>query len=334
MSNKKYFRISDIRDSALKKKKEVSERGKSTGFKSLDPYISYIPGYTTTVFSYAGQGKTQFCVEELVYLSEHYGDKNVCYLTEAGDAAETALDIAQTYKRKVLIQMTDEDVIEAFDWMEEHFFILDISKDLMNIREIYETVVEIEKVEGVKINNVLIDHYHNIPPTPEMQSATIADKVKYIYQAITRTSKKFNLHTFILFHVRDTDPVKCPKSNQYYLPKPEMYMLSGGQQSSYLGQQMISIWRPISREEQVGTVDPTTGIPFKLNSMIVTCVKVKPKQSGKIGGSLLMWDWEKQSYYEEEGFGKRMYAGDHLPKSQTPTLKPNLNFDKETNWLD
>lgn len=327
---KKYFKVSDVSQQAMDRKSKSADRGKSTGFHKLDPYISYVEGHTTTIVAHAGAGKTQFCIEEMVYLSKKYGDKHVCYLTEAGDAAETILDIAQTYKRKVLSLMTDEELLDALLWMEDFFYVIDISNSLMNIREIYETVREIEDEEKVKINNVIVDHYHNILPTPDQASATIADKVKYIYQAINRTSKKFAYHTFILFHVKEVEPIKCSTTGMFYLPKPEIYMVSGGVQSSYHGQQIVSLWRPITRQEQFGIINPATGSPFLLNSMIVTCLKVKPKNSGKPGGETIMWDWEKQSYYEELGTHSNYYAGEYegmvVPVSQ---LKPSRKFEEE-----
>lgn len=328
---KRYFKISDVKQQALTHKSKVSERGKSSGFHTIDPYISYVEGHTTTVVGHPGDGKTQYVIEELCHLSSKYGDKNVCYLTEAGTEVETVLDIVQTHVKKALQFMTDDELLEGLEWMEQFFYIIDISKELLNIREIYETVRDIEVTEGVKINNVVVDHYHNILPVPEQMSTQIADKVKFTYQAINRTSKKFSYHTIILFHVKDVDPVKCSTTGMYYLPKPEMWMISGGVQSSYHGQQVISLWRPIKRQEQIGIVNPYTGIPFELNMMIVTCLKVKPKNSGKLGGDTLMWDWEKQSYYEIIA-GKKYYVGEYESLNKpTPsaTLKPSRKFDDD-----
>ena len=159
---------------------------------------------------------------------------------------------------------------------------------------------------------------------------TIAESVKYVFQAITRTSKKFNYHTHILFHVKDIDPIKCSTSGKFYLPKPEMYMLSGGMQSSYLSQQMISIWRPITREEQYGIVD-SNGIEYQLNETHVTCMKVKPKNSGRLGGAVLKFNSDKQCYYETVN-GVPTFGGDEYGikgNVKSSPMQPNLNFGKD-----
>lgn len=323
---KRYRRISDSFNEILQDKNRVQERGSFTGFKVLEPYISFIEGNITTIFGTAGSGKTQLSIEFSIYMAMAYKKITLLYLTEAGSFSETVLDICQTYLRKRLEDIEDEELLDALDWMSKYFYVIDVSDSLLDIREIYSSTRELEEDYGIKVHNIIIDHYHNINLTKEQRGMTIAEQVKFVFQAITRTSKKFSYHTIILFHVKDIDPIKCPTTGKFYLPKPEFYMLSGGMQSSYLSQQMIGVWRPITREEQYGIVNPDTGIPFELNEAHVTCMKVKPKQSGKLGGDTLFFDWEKQSYYEIED-GIRKYAGDAYNTrdiNKQSAIRPNL----------
>lgn len=330
---KRYKRISEYFDKITASRKETGSRGRFSGFKSLEPYISFIPGHQTTIFGTAGSGKTAFGVECCINMAEVYGSKTVFYLTEVGTWSETVLDICQTYLGKTLDVMTDEELLDALTWMDEHFFVLDISKGLMSIRDIYEQVLEMQKEYDIKIDNILIDHFGNVVPDPSVKGTGLHNEVKFTFQAITATSKLKNFHTIILFHVANQDPIKCPQSGKFYLPKAEPYMLSGGVQSHFLSQQMISVYRPISRQEQYGVVNPETGVPFEVNEAHITCMKVKPKFSGSLGGAVLHFDVKSQRYYEVNN-GIKQYREGVLDRKKKPSIddsaiKPNLNFGTE-----
>lgn len=327
---KRYKRISDFIGNITSIKNKVEGRGRFASLTSLDPYISFIDGSLTTVYGTAGSGKTQFTIETCISQAEVYDSKTVYYLTEAGTFEETVLDIVQTYLQKTLDNITDDELIEALSWMDSYIFLLDISRGLMTIREIYEQVLDLQKEYKVKINNIVIDHFGNILPDPTVKGVGIADNVKFTFQAITATSKLKNFHTIILFHVASQDPIKCPTTNKFYLPKAEPYMLSGGVQSHFLSYQMINVYRPISRQEQYGIINPQTGSPFELNETQITCVKVKPKQSGSLGGVTVYFDWEKQSYYEViDGVKKYRRKGSSSKAEIKSAMQPNLNFGKD-----
>lgn len=330
---KRYKRISDFSKEIVGIRKQTGSRGRFAGFSELDPYISFITGHCTTVMGTAGSGKTAFTIEACVNQAEVYGSKTVFYLTEVGTWEETVLDICQTYLGKTLDVMTDEELLTALSWMDEYFFVLDISKGLMTIREIYEQVLDMQKEYGIKIDNILIDHFGNIVADPSVKGTGIHNEVKFTFQAITATSKMKGFHTIILFHVANQDPIKCPSSNKFYLPKAEPWQLSGGMQGHFLSQQIISVYRPITREEQYGIINPNTGIPYELNEAHITCMKVKPKFSGKLGGCVLHWDGSKQMYYQIKDGKKEYREGSYINKNkpQVNTIQPNLNFGKGEN---
>lgn len=320
---KRYKRIGEYIENIRNIKGKVEVRGRFSSLTSLDPYISFVEGAITTIYGTAGSGKTHFAIETCISQAEVYGSKTAYYLTEAGTFEETVLDIVQTYLQKTLENITDSELIGALEWMDEYIFIIDISKGLMSMREIYEQVLDMEKEYNIKINNVVLDHFGNILPDPKNRGSSIADNVKFTFQAMTATSKVKSFHTMILFHVSSQEPVKCPVSGKFYLLKAEPYMLSGGVQSHFLSQQMINVYRPISRKEQQGIVDPETGMPFELNETHITCMKVKPKQSGSLGSVKIYFDWHKQSYYEICNEGRQYRRGKKITES---AMKPNLDF--------
>lgn len=335
---KRYFRVSELKERIFETKNESFSKGWSTGFKELDEIISYKKGYSTVVYSYSHQGKTQFAIEESIHLAKTYGVVTLLYLTEAGTMGDTILDIIQTYLGKNLgEQMVDDsEIFTALEWMDKYFVILDCEASLLTIRQIYQEVRRIKRETGLVVENVIIDHYGNLQKGDDQKFLKIDENVKYVLQAVTRTSKSLGFHTFILFHVRDTDPIKCKISEKFYLPKPEHYDISGGQQVNFLGQQMICIWRPISAPEKFGIVNPDTCMPYEMNETHVTVSKSKPKHIGRLGTRTIYFETSRQRYYEKID-SRPYYAREYAEAHDTPPVKmasgaiqPNTNFDTPT----
>lgn len=319
---KRYFRVDQVKDQAFAIKSIMAGKGWGTGFKCLDKIISYKKGYSTIIFSYAHQGKTQFAVEEALHLAKEYGTISMIYLSEAGSMAETVLDITQSYLGKDFSTeyVSDDDLLAAFDWMHKHFILLNCEDALLNIREIFQALKDAELEFGIKIENLIIDHYGNIEKEEKQKYFNIADNVKYVLQAVTRTSKKLNIHTFILFHVRDTDPIQCPITKMFYMPEPEMSEISGGQQSNFLGQQIISVWRAVSSERKFGIIDPNTAMPFIINETRITVHKSKPKFIGFLGTASIYFSKQRQSFYEEDPTWGQCFSGQ--AKAQEEGVQP------------
>lgn len=327
MSNtKKYFySINEFKEEILSSKNTFGKRGWDTGFPVTDEILSYKQGASTLIFSYQHQGKSQWAIEASVYLAKRYGVKSALYLTEAGSKGDAVLDIIQTYIGKQAINITDNELFTALEWAEEYFYIADVSAKLANVVEIYQGVKQLQD-SGINIGNVIIDHFHNLTKHKDQQFMDKADITKFVLQQVTRASAKLNVHTFILFHVRDTAPIKCDKSGIYYLPQPEGYAISGGQQAGYLAQNMVSVWRPVSREDHYGIINPQTGAPYELNECYITCTKVKPKGTAVLGKRVMYFDISKQRYYCIKD-GRRYYAGEY--EGGSPVVTTASNIDEE-----
>lgn len=308
-----------LKSKALQKRQEAGSKGWLTGYKSLDEYISYRRGYSTTIYSYSHQGKTQFTLDQCVNLAVMYGLKIAVYLTEAGDPEEIVLEIAQTYMRKSLADptLTDEELAFAIDeFVDKHFYIINSSSSLFSITELAHSIKDTNSEYGIHIDVVVIDHFGNLNKDENQKYFKIDENVKFVMQTVNRMSKKLNLHTFILFHVRDTEPVKCPHSGIYYLPLPENHAISGGQQANYQGMQMVAVWRPVYHPNKFGIIDPVTAEPYEMNETRIVVSKSKPKMIGKLGMSSLYFQPQTQSYKERvdggEYYSREAYSVDDM----------------------
>lgn len=305
------IRPSSVKEGAMLRRKEVGEKGWKTGHKNLDEIISYKKGYSTTIYSYAHQGKTQFTLEQCVNLAIMYKTKVAVYLTEAGDYEEIVLEIAQTYMRRSLadVTLTDLELEFAIDtFVNEYFYIIPASSKFFSIEELAYAIQDTNKEYGIQLEVVVIDHFGNLDKSDNQKYFKTDENVKFVMQTINRMSRKLNLHTFILFHIRDTDPVKCSVTGKWYLPKPEHHNISGGQQANYQGMQMIAVWRPIYHPNKLGIVDPDTTNPFEINETRIIVSKSKPKHIGQLGERSLFFYGNNQAYKSRDEFGNETFA--------------------------
>lgn len=326
MQRSRVYTVGELRASAKKQVRggEIFVKGVSCGFQSGDEYISYRKGYTTGIFSYSAQGKTQFLLEQLVHMAREAGWKHAIWLTETGKKEEIVMELVMIYLGKSYFSRdnfpTEAEEDAALEWLSQYFFIIDHEEDMLNVRSIYEAVARFEKESGVQIDTVSIDNASNLSREPGQERWSIAEYMNYLMRATSRTSSKRNYHTLILFHLNKPDymmecPTKKKEGGDYrYHPAPSHYNISGGQQINFLGYQLIGIYRPISKQSQFGIINPETGVPFELNEAHIIVTKSKPKAIGKEGSFTLFFDRERQRYYEIVGVGRR-YAGDLKPVS-------------------
>lgn len=328
-----YFkRALEFKDEIQKDKNTFGVKGWRTGISSVDENLSYVKSFSTIVFSYAHHGKTQWVIDNIIFLAREYGVKSAVYLTEAGKVSQAILDIMGTLVGKPVYNITDEEFVLGLEFINKYIYFADISEKLANIDEIYQGVEELKK-SGVNIENVVVDHFHQLENSPEQKYMDRADKTKYVLRVINKKSRDLDVHTFIMFHVRDTSPVQCPSSKKWYLPLAGKEDISGGQQASYLGFNMVSIWRPIINPDNYGIINPHTGIPYEVNETIVHVAKVKPKGSAKLSSTSIYFDSERQRYYCIDN-GVKKYAVDTLSKKNKDSvnvtaIQPNLNFGKD-----
>lgn len=333
---KTHYKVSELTSLALSKRKETYVKGYDCGFKTGDEYLSYRLGFSTGFYSYSAQGKSQFWIEQAVHLSRKHKLKHAIWLTENGKKEELIMDIAMTYLRKSLFSLnqivTDEELFMALEWMDDFFYIIDHESSILNIRDIYQSVAEIEATHKIKIDCVAIDNATNLAREADKGKMMIHEYMNYLMTAINRTSLAKNYHTFILFHVGKQDRVECKTTGKKYQAPATHYDIVGGQMVNYLGYQLACVYRPISNEEQVGIIDPDTGLPFALNETHIIVSKSKPKAVGTQGQFKIYFDVDRQAYYELIA-NTKFYCGDYSKLSDQiahpSTMQPSTKFEDD-----
>jgi len=199
-------------------------KGKSTGFKSLDPHFSWMPSWLYMFNGYPNEGKTTALLNLMAVSTILYGDKWGIYSPEnypikniIDTLAEIFLDNTANIELKGRISRYDyKAVIE--EHVNNHFFFVDndegyTPKDLLKVKE------ELVKKKG--ITGFFTDPWSAL----NHEGMGNIREDQYIAQCLNREirlASKYNLIDIIAHHPPKPSEVKGP------LKPPHPYQLSGG----------------------------------------------------------------------------------------------------------
>ena len=283
---------------------EGVQKGAWTGFDSLFDKYSMKKGSTTYIYAGAHQGKSQFGFELMMNLSQYSDWKWAVYSPETGSPTEVFAELMWVYLRKPFLindamTATDEETEKAFEFINEHFYIIDSGLQDLSIEGFYSAVEEIENEQFIKIDGCFIDPFTEIKTDV---SKGIRDDIA-IGQILTKVRKhsaERDFHTIVTVHTKHQQAKY--KNGVAYVDKPTMNDIAGGMQWSRKGMMILNVWRcPFGLED-------SNGIPYEPNQVEITVVKAKPKIVGKLGKVTLFYDKLTNRYYEYDKSGAKQFA--------------------------
>jgi len=201
------------------------ERGKSTGFKSLDPHFSLFPGWLYMLNGYPNEGKTTFWLNIMAVSSVLYGDKWGVYSPEnypvkniIDTLAEILLNNTANPEFENRIRKYDyKDVI--LEHIQKHFFFVD-NEDGYTPKAL--AVVKEELIKKKGITGFFTD------PWSSLDHAAM-EKIRedqYIAQCLNREIRLATKYSII--NVISHHPPKPAEQKSGDLKPPHPYQLSGG----------------------------------------------------------------------------------------------------------
>lgn len=296
-----YVRFNEFVDEAHEMYEIGNPRGQDGRFQVGREFHSYRNGYSTFVYSAPHSGKTQFCMSELTYLAERYGNKIAVYSKELGAPKDVLAEVASIYIGKLYnhqddnLRMNKVQRDEAEMFFEKHFFVIDPQykkQDLdVTVDAIFDCVEDIERIEGIKIDNVYIDPLSEVDDDGEDR---IDRFVKYVNKRVNDDARINDRHNFLVSHVRDQQPIVDKNTGHSWFPVPTAREVAGGQNSFKQGHQMICVYRPSPHR-----IDQETQAEYLKNESHIYVQKSRPKGVGRIGMYKLYYDWKTNRYYED-----------------------------------
>lgn len=274
--------------------------GVYVGFKNLSEFYNVKKGCTTYIGGIPSHGKTEFHLEILMSLTEHYGWKHAIFSPETGSPAEIVAELAHKHigksYTKGVYQMSQQEKYNADAFLSDSFFIMTPEENKLTVDNLLEISLEIKKKHGldsfsIDPFNELIHDYSNSGGREDKYLENTLGKIR-------RFAREHNIHIFIIAHPRTLKPV-----DGIYQP-PTAFELSGGAAWYAKAETIICVHRP--------TIDT--------NEVEIHIQKAKPKQIGKKGKVSLFWDWKKSRYYERLDSGTCIYS---TGKEKAPQIEQN-----------
>lgn len=303
------FRPTDASLAINQVRHEGVRGGLSTGFESLDQFITLKPGFPVYVAGSPYAGKSLFAKQLLVNLSRLHGWKHCVYLGEDGSVADLTVDLVEMYVGKSARMLNDDgssnphamseaEFISAVTWVDTHFFMCD--PDAMNIPSFnlamfYEWVAATEREHGVKFDTTVIDPWNDV----EMdimgkggrEDLFLADALKLVRD----TSRINNRIDILITHVTAPQTMYTSGSGRRYSAPAEPTGWAGGQTWHRRSFTMIMVWRPPAPDtikmgrREIQTARGETWIMIQ---------KAKPRGVGKLGTCRLWFDTAINQYTE------------------------------------
>jgi twinkle protein len=262
--------------------REGRRRGASTGFPSLDPFMTIRPGELTVTTGAPNAGKSEFVDALAVNLAVAYGWRfAVCSFENP--VAEHASKLAEKFLGAPFWdgptrRMSEAELTRAMEWIGDHFHFIRFDDEAPTI----EAILEKARVAVLRygIRGLVIDPYNEIEHRrPSNMSET--EYVSWMLGQVKRFAQSCGVHVWFVAH-----PAKLHRENGK-LPVPTLYDISGS--ANWANKADIGLVVHRNPEE-----DPTRADIY--------IRKVRFKSVGRIGGASLRWD-KATGRYLDEGAG-------------------------------
>lgn len=344
-----FIRPNELGEGLVKNRKNAFEKGMETGFHTLDQIMSFKKKYWSLNFAPPHVGKSVITLDILMAQAEM--GRNIClYSPEFREESELVNALVQARIKKSFFgkysdSITDEDYLEALDFVSEHFVIIikpkknkEGTQPKMSIRKIFREVHEAEIYYKTKFDFLFIDPANFIEKEGEHRFMETQDYVLSLCDDLAEYSKAMNIHTILSAHTIKLELITDKDSGKMYYGRAHSSLVMGGQSWERGGYQLFQYTRMPE-----GVIDPTTGTPYPANYTHVIVEKSKPFGIGRLGntGNLrekgmdgLYFDPDTYTMYEIID-GKKYYRNEWYNKdkpkddSAKSTITPNLNFGKD-----
>jgi twinkle protein len=289
------YDILDYTDATLALYRDGRKRGLSTGWPSLDPYMTIAEGQVSVVTGIPNHGKSEFIDALMVNLAHRCGWRfAVCSFENPPE--EHIAKFAEKYLGLPFWdgptrRMSEADLMRAMEWAHAHFHLIRFDDESPTIEAILDKARAAVMRYGVR--GFVVDPYNEI----EHRRPANMTETEYVSQLIgklKRFAQHHGVHVWIVAH-----PKMLRRSEGGKWPVPGLYDISGSANWSNKPDLGIAVYR-----------DPDNG-PTTAQIYIH---KARFKWVGKIGMVELRWDPITGRYSEITGQGNygsaRAYVDD------------------------
>lgn len=314
MSNLSTISQNQIQNELISYLKDGGQPGLPTGFKCLNEFYTHKQGGVTDWTGFPASGKTYFCLEIAMGLSEKYGKRHGLFVPDIGSEKEvlqkllkmrTGKDFDSKYNNKI----SESTMLKALPWIMHHFVIFkkkDFKKGITPLN-FWETVCEYKDDAGV-LDTGIADSWKNFQHIYTGREDSYLDEVLSIRNEM---AESFQKHFHTIAHAVKTELAETTNGKSNGIRRiPNAWDIKGGGSWFANGKSIITVDFPIKTE---------------------TCVdlyisKVKPEDVGRLGNVLrtIRLDPKRGRYYEKFGKDENSFSYGFLEKKDNSTQQELL----------
>jgi twinkle protein len=268
----------DYTEETLALYRDGRKRAHSTGWTSLDEYMTIREGRLSVVTGIPNSGKSEFVDALMVNLAMGYGWRfAVCSLENPPE--EHISKLAEKYLGLPFwpgptIRMSELELQRALDWSDDHFYLIRFDDETPTIEAILDKGRAAVMRHGIR--GLVIDPYNELEHK-RPNNMTETEYISQLLGKVKRFAQNHGVHVWFVAH-----PAKMQRENGS-LPPPTLYDISGS-----------ANW---ANKADIGVVvhrDPVKD-PTKAEIYVR---KVRFKSEGKVGATELQWDRATGRYGE------------------------------------
>lgn len=260
----------DFRDEVFSLFRHGRQRAHSTGFRSLDPFLTIRPGELSVVTGIPNSGKSEFIDAVMVNLALTHGWRfAVCSFENPPDEHLSKLvekHIGTPFWSGPRPRMTEADLSRSLDWVQEHFTFIRADDESPTLDWVLETAAAAVMRYGIK--GLVIDPWNEIEHR-RPSNMTETEYVSASLSKVKRFAAQRGVHVWFVAH-----PAKMLRESGK-LPVPTLYDISGS--ANWANKADLGV--VVHRVTDAAT--PQTEIFIR---------KCRHKSVGKIGSAVLAYD--------------------------------------------
>ena len=270
-------------------------KGLSTGIDGMDEIFLVRPQEVTICSGVPNCGKSEFIDAIAVNMAKDH-DYKFAICSFENPVSEHLNKLAEKYVGKPsrkdtwVKQMEEEELLDAYDWLAQHFFFVRAEDESPTIDWCIQALIS--SVLRYGVNAVILDPYNEFDhkrPT----GMTETEYVSQMMSKLRRFAQNFGVHVFFVAH-----PAKMRRSHDGTFPMVEPYDIAGSANFANKADVILIVERDFtqgSKEVRIHTK------------------KMRFKQSGQIGSVDLEYDYISGRYGKSWGYPSTEDADGWLP---------------------
>jgi twinkle protein len=248
-------------------------KGQSTGWHSLNEFLTLLPGQMTIVTGIPSHGKSEWMDALAVNLCDE-GWRFGMYSPENHPLHFHLAKLSEKVMGSRFGNPEDRDAYEQTkEWLREHIWLM--APEQPNLDTILDIAKQMVRRNG--INGLVIDPWNEI----EHAKPNGLSETEYISICLTKIrlfARKNGVHVFIVAH-----PTKLQKGTDGTYPVPTPYDISGSSHWRNKADNCITVWRDVNDESRPSQI---------------YIQKVRFRFLGKVGMAELFWQSRSGRYSE------------------------------------